>query len=399
MTPKVRRLSHSQPRKEEPMMKRCLALMLLLTLLLTACAQPTEDTPSSSGKTEASSTATLPEDSQASQPTQTTGQTEPSQPKPSTAPVVPMKYQNPLTGEPMAEPYLGRPMAVMLNNIKAAMPQHGVSQADILYEVLAEGGITRCMGVFSDISQVEKVGSVRSARKYFVELSQGYNALYVHYGTSNEAKQYIRNQGIPDLDGMYGEHYFPQDKDRLQAGYSAEHTRFSSGQKLLSYAKEKKYATSYSETPTYQMAFDDDKVIVGETVQKITVYFNQGGKPGSYTKSTTLTYDANAKTYLAAQHGGNYIDGNTKETVSFRNVVVLRARTSQQSGSSLMTIQTTGTGTGYFSCNGQLVPIKWSRASVNDPFTYTLENGNPVTFGVGSTYVAVVPTNATVNYQ
>ena len=198
---------------------------------------------------------------------------------------------------------------------------------------------------------------------------------------------------------MYGERYFPQDKDRLQAGYSAEHTRFSSGQKLLSYAKEKKYATSYSETPTYQMAFDDDKVIVGETVQKITVYFNQGGKPGSYTKSTTLTYDANAKTYLAAQHGGNYIDGNTKETVSFRNVVVLRARTSQQSGSSLMTIQTTGTGTGYFSCNGQLVPIKWSRASVNDPFTYTLENGNPVTFGVGSTYVAVVPTNATVNYQ
>lgn len=375
-------------------MKRFLPLLLALMLLLTACSQPAEPTqPSSSSTQESSSTA------ESSEPAETTGQTETSLPEDTSIPEIPLDYQNPLNGQPLAEPYLGRPVAVMLNNIKAAMPQHGVSQADILYEVLAEGGITRCMGVFSDVSAVAKLGSVRSARKYYVELAQGYDALYAHFGTSNEAKQYIRNQGIPDLDGMYGERYFPQDKDRLQAGYSSEHTRFTSGEMLLNYAKEKKYPTSYTEAPSYNMTFDDEKVIVGEKGEKIVVYFNQGGKPGSYTKSTTLTYDAATKTYFAAQHGGAYIDGNTKETISFRNVVVLRANTSQQSNSSLLTIKTTGTGTGYFACNGQLVPIKWSRASVNDPFTYTLENGNPVTFGVGSTYVAVIPTNATVNYQ
>lgn len=378
-------------------MKRFLPLLLVLMLLLTACSQPAEPSqpsqPTSSSTQESSSTA------ESSEPTETTGQTETSLPEDTTAAQIPLDYQNPLNGQLLAEPYLGRPVAVMINNIKQAMPQHGVSQADILFEVLAEGGITRCLGVFSDISAVAKIGSVRSARKYFVELSQGYSALYTHFGGSDEALQYIKNQRVPSLNGMEGEQYFYRDTDRLNSGYSPEHTWFTAGQRLLDYAEARKYVTAYSEAPNYNMSFDDGKVIVGEKGEKITVYFNQGGKPGSYTKSTTLTYDATTKTYFAAQHGGNYIDGNTKETISFRNVVVLRTRTSQQSGSSLMTIQTTGSGTGYFACNGQLVPIKWSRASVNDPFTYTLENGNPVTFGVGSTYVAVVPTNATVNYQ
>lgn len=385
-------------------MKRFLSLLLALMLLLTACSQPAADTQPTSTTTEGTSTeesssTTVTEDNENGQTTSTTGQTEASQPEAPSVPENPMMYQNPLSGRPMAEPYVGRPVAIMLNNIKQAMPQHGVSQADILYEVLVEGGITRCMGVFSDISAVEKVGSVRSARKYFAELSQGYHALYAHYGGSAEADSYISNQKIHDLNGLVAERYFPQDKDRLNAGYSAEHTRFTSGKLLLEYAKGMRFPTSYTETPDYHMAFDDEKIIVGENAQKITVYFNQGGKPGSYTKSTTLTYDATTKTYFAAQHGGNYIDGNTKETVAFRNVVVLRAKTSQQSNSTLMTIQTTGSGTGYFCCNGQLVPIQWSRPTVNDPFTYTLANGNPVTFGVGSTYVAVVPTNATVNYQ
>lgn len=378
-------------------MKRFLPLLLVLMLLLTACSQPAE--PSQSSRPTSSSTQESSSTAESSEPTETTGQTETSLPEDTSIPEIPLDYQNPLNGQPLAEPYVGRPVAVMLNNIKAAMPQHGVSQADILFEVLAEGGITRCMGIFSDISAVAKLGSIRSSRKYFAELSQGFNALYAHVGGSNEALDYISNQKIPSLNGIEGERFYYRDADRLNSGYSPEHTWFSSGPQLLNYAEARKYPTAYSEAPNYNMTFDDGKVIVGEKGEKIVVYFNQGGNPGSYTKSTTLTYNATTKTYFAAQHGGDYIDGNTKETISFRNVVVLRANTSRQSNSSLLTIKTTGTGTGYFACNGQLVPIKWSRATVNDPFTYTLENGNPVTFGVGSTYVAVIPTNATFNYQ
>ena len=141
-----------------------------------------------------------------------------------------------------------------------------------------------------------------------------------------------------------------------------------------------------------------EKVIVGKNAKKVTVYFNMGGKPGSHTKSTAFTYDEETKLYSAAQHGGDYIDGNTKETVAFRNVIALHAQTNFQSDNYLLTINTVGSGTGYFACNGQMVEINWSRKTVNDPFTFTLANGNPLTFGVGATYIGIVPTNATVTF-
>jgi len=318
---------------------------------------------------------------------------------PESSTVLPAPYRHPLTGVPMYDPCLQRPVAVMLNNIKAAMPQHGVSQADILYEVLAEGGITRCMGIFTNVGDVEKLGSLRSARKYYVDIARGYDAAYLHAGGSNEALNYLENLAGMNLDAGLSAKHFYRDQDRLNSGYSLEHTLFTTGPLLLEFAAQKNVATALTAEKAYGMTFDEEAALQGESGDEITVYFNQGGTPGKYTKSTTLTYDAQTGMYFAAQHGGDYIDGNTKKAISFRNVVVLRAATSLQGDNYHLTINTVGSGTGYFACNGQIVPINWSRASVEDPFTYTLADGSPVTFGVGSTYIGVVPTNATVSFE
>ena len=367
-------------------MKRLLSLLLAILLLLCACA-PAEDPQD-------------PQDNEAdiSVDTPVSGNEDDSQEDTSKEddPVEVLNYVNPLTGEAIAQPFLNRPVAVMLNNIKQAMPQHGVSQADILFEVLAEGGITRCMGIFGDISQVEKVGSIRSSRKYYVEIAQGFGAIYVHFGGSQEALSYLKTLKGVDVDGQRGGKCFVQDKDRLNAGYSSEHTWFAVGSSLLEYVQGLGYQTSYDQERDYGIDFDDEKVIVGQGNNKITVYFNKGGNPGTWTKSTSFTYDAETKQYFAAQHGGDYIDGNTKETISFRNVVVLRIPTT---GSYYQTVDTVGSGTGYFSANGQTVAIKWSRTSVNEPFTFTLENGSPLTFSVGASYIGIVPTNATVTFE
>lgn len=317
-----------------------------------------------------------------------------------------LNYVHPLTGEALAEPMLQRPVAIMLNNIRSAMPQHGVSQADILYEVLAEGGITRCMGIYTDVASVEKIGAIRSARLYYVQIAQGYSAYYVHAGGSTEAKNYLGKIKNMDLDAGKSATYFYRDKDRLNAGYSLEHTLFSSGEKILGYAQQLNVTTAYEEEKSYGMTFDDDKVIVGQSAEKVGVYFNMGGNPGSGSKCTSFTYNPETKTYFAFQSGNthgsgsNYIDGNNKETIAFRNIVVLRMKTVDQNDKSHhLTVTNVGSGEGYFACNGQIVPIKWSRASVNEPFAFTLENGNPVTFGVGSTYIGVVPTGATVTFE
>lgn len=370
-------------------MKRILPLLLVLILLLSACAPAQEpqtpgDTPNPDSSLDSGNNDPEPEP----------------EPEPDPEPV--LNYVHPLTGEKLETPYLGRPVAVMLNNIKQAMPQHGVSQADILYEVLAEGGITRCMGIFSDISAVEKVGSIRSARLYYVQLAQGYNALYVHFGGSDEALTYLKSIKWHEMDGMKGDKCFVQDKDRLKKGYSSEHTWFAVGSGILDYASRLGFTTSYEQEKTYGMTFGET-LLVGQAVNKVKVYFNWGSTPSG--KATTLTYDETTKNYYAFQSGGNhgngsdYIDGNTNETISFRNVVVLRASSSVQSNGKLLTVETTGTGTGYYACNGQMLPIKWSRASVNEPFSFTLENGNPLTFAVGKTYIAVVPTAAAVVFE
>ena len=370
-------------------MKRLLPLLLILVVLFSACAKPPVETTDTQGTPP---TTTTPPTTQSP----TTAPTTPSEPE-DTQPE--LNYQNPLTGEAIAEPMLQRPIAVMLNNIISAMPQHGVSQADILYEVLAEGGITRCVGIFTDIESVEKIGSLRSARKYFVQIAQGYGAAYVHAGGSGEALNYLRTIKNMDLEAGNSATYFYRDQDRLNAGYSLEHTLFSSGEKILAYAQQCQVSTTVDAEKSYGMTFDDTKIIAGKSAKNVKVYFNMGGTPGSYTKYTAFTYDEKTKLYSAAQHGGDYIDGNTRKAIAFRNVVALYAPTSVQSDGKLLTINTVGSGTGYYACNGQLVNIKWSRASVNDPFTFTLENGSPLTFGVGATYIGVVPTGATVNFE
>ena len=88
---------------------------------------------------------------------------------------------NPLTGLPIEPEYeQRRPVAVMLNNLKKAQPQLGNSQADIIYEVPAEGGITRMLAVYQSLEDVGSIGSIRSARPYYIELALGHDALYVH---------------------------------------------------------------------------------------------------------------------------------------------------------------------------------------------------------------------------
>ena len=124
------------------------------------------------------------------------------------APVEPepaLPYVNPLTGEGCARDIAQkRPVAVMLNNLKKALPQLGVSQADIIYEAPAEGGITRMLAVFQSVEEVGNIGSVRSARDYYVSLAMGHDALYLHAGGSPGAYAAIKNWGAAAFDCVNG---------------------------------------------------------------------------------------------------------------------------------------------------------------------------------------------------
>ncbi|MCC6094085.1 MAG: DUF3048 domain-containing protein, partial [Eubacterium sp.] len=102
-----------------------------------------------------------------------------------------------LTGEPVdITAGSRRPIAIMINNLQPAVPQSGINQADLLYEIQVEGSITRLMAVFQNPDNIGKIGPVRSARPYFVYFAMDNEAVYSHYGWSQQAQDLITSQNM-----------------------------------------------------------------------------------------------------------------------------------------------------------------------------------------------------------
>lgn len=314
--------------------------------------------------------------------------------------IPPVLYRHPLTGEPIDKPWTGRAVAVVVNNIKQAQPQCGVSQADILYEIETEGFITRMMAVFTDLSNVKGIGPIRSARTYFNNLALAYDAPLVHCGGG---KQALRGQYSWDEDTIsnwehinqfYNGSYFFRDKERRKQGYALEHTLFTTGDLLTKALKKRKYDKTYKEQKDYNMTFAEEIALNGKKAEEVVIKFYGN-------KATTMTYDQDTGRYLMSQYGAQSVDGSNNAKVSFRNVVVIFANHQRKKyGSKTRSYyDLQGSGKGVFACNGELIPIKWTRSKLRSSYEFTTEDGKPITFGVGKTYIGVVSKTKTVTYK
>ena len=118
-----------------------------------------------------------------------------------------------------------RPVAVMVNNVMPAMPQYGVEEADLIFEIPVEGDVTRFMALYADYTAVPKVCAVRSCRYYFPVFSEGFDAFYVNWGIDDSIGDYLKTLDLDQFDGMSdGNGMFGRDQARLDAGYDLEHT-------------------------------------------------------------------------------------------------------------------------------------------------------------------------------
>lgn len=304
----------------------------------------------------------------------------------------PPLYANPLTGEAMAsqEATQARPIAVMLNNIQQALPQYGNSQADVIFEIVAEGGITRMLALYQDVSAVPQIGSVRSTRPYYLDVAQGYDAILVHCGGSSDAYAQLSTGRLDHIDGIYTSSVFWRDQDRARtAGY--EHSLFTSGDLLSAYLPQTGFALSHAADWTSGQEFSDTSTLqVWSAASQVDV-------PISGYKSTAFTYSPESGGYLVSQFGGAYTDGQDSSQVCVSNVLVLYTAVSG-SGDSYghMSVATTGSGTGMYCCEGVWAPICWSRSGADMPFSYTLEDGSPLVLKRGSSYVCIVSNSCAV---
>ena len=297
---------------------------------------------------------------------------------------------NPLTGLPCEEDLSSqRPYAIMLNNLTKALPQYGVNKADIIYEIPAEGGITRMMALYSDITGLGNVGSIRSARDYYVEIARGHDAIYVHAGGSPGAYDLISSAGIDSIDGVngYSGDIFWRDAQRRKtAGY--EHSLFLTAETLQAFC-EKNRTLTHRDSYVNSLLFAEDGTPAGENAaaQVNVTYYSSG-------KTTSFTYDETQGCYFVSQYGGKYTDGQDGSQLQRENVLVLFCPISKIPGDSAGRLKADiiGSGTGYFACGGKSTEINWSKASGTAEILYTLADGTPLTLGQGTSYVCVVPT-------
>ena len=317
----------------------------------------------------------------------------------STEPAV--QYENPLTGLPIDEAWVdARPVAIMLNNLKAALPQQGNSQADIIYEVPAEGGITRMLAVYQTVEGVDTIGSIRSARPYYLELALGHDTIFIHAGGSEDAYTRISQWGVAALDGVRGPYLSNQENGNLmwrdperKKSYSLEHTVVTTGEAIIQrFAGYTNLRQEHKEGYVYEMDFTEDGTPSGGfSADHLQV-------PFSHYKTGEFQYDPQSGLYLIEEYGEAYIDGDTGEQVGVTNVVVLKTSI-RNTGDSLghMTVDLSSGGTGYFACGGQAIDLLWSKDYPDGQLFYTDLEGDPITFGTGRTYVCIVPLDSQVS--
>lgn len=364
------------------MKKRCFALLFVfLTLLLplSGCKKGGEVVP------EPPVTAP-PLETPAPTPTPEPTPEPTTEPTPEPTPEPEPAFRNYFNGAPLEEEDRTRPFAVMVNNHTEAQPQCGIGNADIIYEVLAEGNITRMLCLYSHIQDAGELGSIRSVRPYYQDLCLSYGAVLCHAGGSEEAYDRIRTMGIQNLDGVrgwYENEPFWRNQDRRSAGYALEHTLFTSGEKLWEAAGLMGYPREIGEDYDCGLRFSrEPSAEAGTPAGTIEVNFNK--------KTTSLTYHDDTGVYTAEQYGAPYADGLTGREVEFTNVILLYAsiRTIDSYGRLAVDLNTESTG--YCAYGGKYVPITWSKSGTYAPFHYYLEDGSELQLGEGKTYIAIL---------
>lgn len=279
-----------------------------------------------------------------------------------------------------------RPVAIMINNHGSARPYHtGLQEAYLTYEIIVEGGYTRYMALFKD-SKVDKVGSVRSSRHYFLDYALENDAIYVHWGWSPEAEDDIESLGVDNINGLtYEQSYFY--REDLNVSY--EHRGFTTMEKIEKAIDD----FDYRKTSSKSLLLDYSVNEIDLSMMDGAVAANKIIIPYSGIVVTSYVYDSDSKTYLRYVNDEKHVDYVTKQQYTVKNIITYQVSNSTLTGDvkGRQEIDNIGSGTGYYISNGYAVPIRWSKKSRTAQTVYTYMDGTNIEVNDGNTYIQIQP--------
>lgn len=279
-----------------------------------------------------------------------------------------------------------RPVAVMINNIWAARQYHtGLQDAYLVYEILAEGSITRLLAVYKD-KETARIGSVRSSRHYYLDYALENDAIYVHFGWSPQAQADVSKLKINNINGLYDQAFWRDTS--LDVDY--EHTAYTNMENIHKVVEEKGYRDTtdqklllnYSIKPYYLDEFEDSKV-----ANNISIDYASDN-------NTSFVYNQQERVYYRFKNGEAHQDYETKKQYTAKNIIVIQVGMydlNDGSGKGRRGLDNLGTGDGYYITNGYAVPITWSKESRTSQTVYKYLSGEEITVNDGNTYIQIQP--------
>ncbi|MCM3412383.1 DUF3048 domain-containing protein [Metabacillus litoralis] len=285
----------------------------------------------------------------------------------------------PLTGIATEEQNITqRPVAVMINNHPKARPQSGLTKADVVYEVLAEGNITRFLAVFqSEVPDI--IGPVRSARDYYIDISKGFHALYISHGWSPSAKERLVSNEVDHINGMLHDGTLFWRADHR----NAPHNSYISKDNILQGAELKQYTMMEDVIPFDFLTEEEMKEIKGEQVNKFVIKYDK-----SETWQSTYEYNQTEQTYKRYSGNEDTVDLESGDSVELTNIFVVQMKHKVIDKEGRRTIDMTSGGKALLMQKGMMQEVEWEN---HDGRILPVKDGEVVKLVPGRTWVNVVP--------
>ncbi|HLU09364.1 MAG TPA: DUF3048 domain-containing protein [Oceanobacillus sp.] len=298
---------------------------------------------------------------------------------------------NPFTGLPVENPenLNRRPLIVKISNYPPVVrPQWGLNAADMVWELVVEGGVTRFAAIYLS-EDFARVGPVRSARLGDFDLVRIYNALYAHSGSSVGTLERIRADPVISSRSLYGGGCPPLCRIQ-EPGVAYEHTLFADTAALREDAVARR--RDVTPDPVYGMAFSLRPPSGGLPLTGARIYYSQ--------TNVEWQYDRRSGRWLRSQDGEPHFDAMTETQISAANVLIVEANHIEQpivydgywgAANFAFTVELSGTGRAVLLRDGQMFEGQWRRENISDPLTYYDMEGNTLPFKLGNTFVQLVP--------
>ena len=306
-----------------------------------------------------------------------------------------------------------RPIAVMFPHDKSAMPQHGIADADILYEIYAQSTEPRMMGVIKDWHDMNEIGNIRSCRDYYVYLALEWEALYVHYGLVYYADDILSRADVNHIDGCGRDGgAFPANAPNAfyrTSDKKAPHNVYTSGKLLQEACDKLGYSLEYRQDYYYSDHFKFASESSPNTLENISGSFNatkidmgtasDGKRVAFAVDKPVLEYNESDGLYYRSMYGSPHVDASGTQ-LAFANVIVQNVYAESRDPHDYWYYSVhDDTRDGYYFTQGKGIHVTWKKSENYAPTKFYDDNGNEVEFNTGKTMIFIIQDGQGFTYE